>query len=558
MLRYEELIPPLDAQVEGLLTRQITQEGRLDCGGFVSPLDGLAGSAGVSAAAALGYAYLLPESRHYGSEELVERLCLAAAFGRRNRRPSGCFDLLSTNFDSAPDTGFSVQTLAPVVKAARLDGRKGAALIGAELGELIQTAAPGMVAGGFHTPNHRWVLVSALALAGELFPELEVTEQIEAYLAEGIDINADGEFIERSTAVYNPICDRALRLAATVLNRPELLEPVRQNLELSYHLMHADATVVTSISSRQDRGSRTVPVGLADSYYWMARLEDNGFFAAVADWLVQQGGWGGTWTLHPFVAHPEWRDDTLVRSPLPINYCRSYAVSGMWRSRRGDESATAVAGLTAPFSLRYGQAELVALKLSSTYFATGQFVGEELAGDENGVQLRHLGRNRMYPEKEYKGGIYWLPIDQKVDADNWVKVRGQRKTFALPPLEVALEIERVEGGYDLTVKTSGGLDRVPFQVEFTLAPGGELETEGVLIEGKAGNSAFLKAGHAVYRVGEDVISFGPGEMRHRMWRMHNAEAAPECFRVLVALMTPVERKVEIRCGRWSWVEERIV
>ena len=76
----------------------------------------------------------------------------------------------------------------------------------------------------------------AMAEAQVLFPELSVGETIEAYLNEGIDINADGEYIERSTGVYNAVCNRALRFAARILERPELLEPVRRNLDLSYHL----------------------------------------------------------------------------------------------------------------------------------------------------------------------------------------------------------------------------------------------------------------------------------------------------------------------------------
>ena len=191
-----------------------------------------------------------------------------------------------------------------------------------------------MADGGFHTPNHRWVLVSALAQTRALFPDLDVMDTIEAYLAETIDINADGEYTERSTGVYNAVCNRSLRIAATALDRPELLDPVRKNLDLSYHLLHADGTVVTSVSQRQDRGTQTIPVGLVDSYYAMARMEENGFYAAVADWLFDLEPGGLPWTLHPFLEHPEWREDNLKREPLPDSYSKVYPVSGIWRVRR--------------------------------------------------------------------------------------------------------------------------------------------------------------------------------------------------------------------------------
>ena len=83
-----------------------------------------------------------------------------------------------------------------------------------------------------------------------LYLELGVLPVVEAYLGEGIDINTYGEYIERSTGVCNAIVNRALIRTAQVLKRLELLEPVRCSLDLSFHLLHADATVVTSISKR--------------------------------------------------------------------------------------------------------------------------------------------------------------------------------------------------------------------------------------------------------------------------------------------------------------------
>ena len=85
----------------------------------------------------------------------------------------------------------------PVDALSRDD--EGAQAIAVALGELVQTAEPIMMAGGFHTPNHRWVLVAAQAQM--LYPELRVLPAVEAYLGEGIDINADGEYMERSTGV---------------------------------------------------------------------------------------------------------------------------------------------------------------------------------------------------------------------------------------------------------------------------------------------------------------------------------------------------------------------
>ena len=551
MIAYAPLVDELDQQVEGVLTRQVLDAEDPYCGGFMDG-DRLVGSQSISAVASLGYAYLLPESRHYRNKELLQRILLAAEFARRHRNPSGCFDLLTTNFDSAPDTGFVVQAIAPVVFAAREQATddEGAAEIADALGELIQTAAPGMAVGGFHTPNHRWVLVAALAQAQALYPELEVSTTVDAYLGEGIDINADGEYSERSTGVYNAVVNRALIRAAHVLARPDLLEPVRRNLDLSYHLLHADATAVTSISKRQDRDTRAVPTGLADGYHALAHLDGNGFYAAVADLLVARGG-SGLICLPNYILHPEWRAMCIERTPLSERYSCVYPASGLWRVRQGEVSATAAAGLTAPFSVVCGQAELAAVKLSSTYFATGQFIGEEFTAAGKGVRMQHKGRNRIYPEKDYVGGIYWLPIAEQVNADNWQEVRGRRETYELPPLEVELHVEEVASGFDLHIRTSGGVDGVPFQIEGVFEPGGTLEMDSALVEGRAGHTVFLKAGYALYRAGDDAIRLGPGAMDHTMWRMRNSEIDEDRLRVLIALRTPVAQTLEIRCGQWS-------
>lgn len=556
MINYEDTVRQLDMGIDRTLARQIVDKGHRDCGGFVDG-EGLVGPNSVSTASSLTYAYLLEESSYYHSEELLERILLVGDFGRRRRRPSGNYDLLSTNFDSSPDTGFITKSLAPAVKAARAQGGDtGAQQIAESLGELIYTGAAGMVAGGFHTPNHRWVIVAALAMARELFPDLDVMETIDAYLGESIDISADGEYIERSTGVYNAVVNRSLIFAAEALNRPELLEPVRKNLDFNYHLLHGDATVVTSISRRQDRGSRSVPTTLADGYHALAHIDDNGFFAAVADWLVERGG-SATVCLANFVRHPEWRDCEIKREPLRHNYAKLYPTSGLWRVRRGDTSATVVAGLTAPFAVVRGRAEM-SIKICSTFFATGQFSGEDFSAAEGGVRLVHKGRNKIYPEKDYRGGIYWLPIDENVDADNWQDVRSRRRTYELPPLEVQLAIEEADGGFDLHVETSGGVDGVPFQIECNFAPGGILHTDSIIAQGKAGNSAFLKSGYALYTVGDDAIQVGPGENAHCMWAMRNSEISDGDFRLLITAVAPLKKTLEVRCGTWSQARGKLL
>ena len=552
MLQYAALLEKLDEQVEAILPCQIMDLSREDYGGFVS--DGVAAPTSVSTVSTLGYAYLLEGGKYYQSAEILMRILAGTAFGRKIRRESGCFDLITTNFDSSPDTGFLVKAIAPVVRAARkaaTEGDKGAGQVDEALGEIIQTAVPGMVVGGFHTPNHRWVLVAALSQALELFPDLDGMDVVEQYLAETIDINADGEYIERSAGAYNAICNRSLRLAADALNRPELLEPVRRNLDLSYHMLHADGTVVTSFSQRQDQGTRVVLVSMADSYYSMARRDGNGFYAAVADWLYSVSP-GAGWMLEPFLTYPEWRVDDLDREPLPKEYTKFYPTAKLWRVRSGNTSATAGAGVTSPFGVKHGAVELTSVNFCASYFAIAQFSGETFEEVDGKIRMTHVSRSADGSRPGYD-----MPLGREVAFEEFYNLRKERDVYVLPPLNTVLEIEKVDGGFDLQVR-SNGYDRVPFQIACDFVPGGELDFDSGLVRGQAGEVAFLKSGYAIYHVGNDAISVGPGAYAHRFWELRGSESAPKAFRVLMTFMTPVDQVLEIRCGTWSTAKEGIV
>ena len=546
MLTYESQLPHLDQAIDNVLPRQVMDPARDQCGAIIT--DGLAGGSNVTTMTTLGYGYVCEGARWYRSEELVDRIRAGCVFAEKVRRPSGNFDLVTTNFDSSPDTAFIVYSMAPVVREARRQfeaGDEGAGVIAELLGALIRKSVPGIVKGGFHTPNHRWVICAALAQAFDLFPDLEGKDVVDRYLDETIDCNEDGEYTERSTSEYNAICNRALRLTAAFWNRPDLLDLVRRNLDMSYHLLHADGTIVTSISTRQDRGTRKVPVGLADSYYSLARIDGNGFYAAVADRLVGLvDRYSGA--LQPFLDHPAWRKDDLARESLPEDYSNHYGTSGLWRVRRGRASATVARGLTAPFSLKVGNLELSSVKVCASYFAVAQFEASEMETVAHGVRLTDRGRGSVHATPGY-----YQPTGIPVTSATWFETRPDRSHREMPALAMELEVVEVDSGFDLTVRTSGGIDRVPLQIEFDFVPGGELFVEGAAMKSGSGQVVLLESGYGLYRVGQDAVRIGPGNRAHRTWEMRGSETAPEAFRVLIPHLTHVDETIEIRYGVYA-------
>ena len=87
----------------------------------------------------------------------------------------------------------------------------------AKLDPIIHDGGRGLLEGGFHTPNHRWAIAALLATCGKMYGEEDLTQAAFAYLNEGIDCNADGEYSEKSAGNYNGVNNQAMLLLADAL-----------------------------------------------------------------------------------------------------------------------------------------------------------------------------------------------------------------------------------------------------------------------------------------------------------------------------------------------------
>ena len=410
-------------------------------------------------------------------------------------------DLPTTNFHSPPDTAFVVEPVCASLSVIRRTRPAVPPPAAADLERFARKAGEALVVGGLHTPNHRWVVCAALARLYVLFPDPRSVARIDEWLAEGIDIDEDGQFSERSTSVYSPVCDRSLLTVARLLDREALRDPVRRNLEMTLHYLHADGDVATEASRRQDQYRRASPAAYHLPYRELALRDGDPRFAAAARLIEAKEGDALAGNLIHLLDDPSLAGDLPPSASLPDDFARHFRGSDLVRIRRGTVSATILGGNSCVLSFHKGGAALEAVRLASAFFGKGQFVGERLEVDGGRYVLRQVLAGPYYqplpPELRHADGS-WDPAD-----------RARRRQSEVQRLDSRLAVRESGGAFEVDVEVAG-TDRVPLAIELGFRRGGTLD--GVVpLEG--GRDAFL-------------LPQGKGEYRLRGRRSGSAPGGP--------------------------------
>ncbi|MBI5083605.1 MAG: terpene cyclase/mutase family protein [Acidobacteria bacterium] len=522
------LIRRHDESVERLLRMQIADVKDPNCGGYADAFGFFSASTGGAILDTYVAALVCPASRFYKSNEVMQRAGLAAGYLRRKQHDDGTIDLYITNFHSTPDLAFTIHNVASAALLAKLNNLT--ALFG-EMEPFLRKAGDALVRGGVHTPNHRWVTCEALSQMNEVMPDARFVRRAEQWLAEGIDIDADGQFNERSTTVYNTVSDKALLVTALKLGKPELLDPVRRNLEAMMYLVHPNGEVVTEISRRQDQYERA---GM--ERYWLplrylAIKDSNGRFAEMARRVEPRGAW-----LSAYLRFPELAQPLPASAPLPEDYHKLMPAVEIARIRRGQMSASVLLnGNSRFFAMRNGECVVQAVRFASAFFGKGQFRPAKWERTADGY--------RMTQSME---GPYYQPLDppRKVEASDWDKVRGLRPRSEVQKMEYRVEVKEAKGrrgGFTIEIAAEGTAG-VPLAVEVNLREG--VQVEGAAPAPGAQNASILKSGYAVARSGKDTIRFGPGFAEHSYTQVRGAEPRLPGESVYLCGFTPLRRVLE--------------
>jgi hypothetical protein len=514
-----ELVRANDASIPGQLAAQERRAGHRWLGGLPNDLGihGARNTAGL--VGSLACAVRSPDSNYFRSAELAEPLRLAAAYLLAAQHDDGTTDLPETNFHSPPDTAFCLETLIPAYTLLKGSSQPALDPVMRDLARFIVKAGDALTTGGVHTPNHRWVVCGGLASIHSLFPNPKLLARIDQWLAEGIDLDPDGQFTEKSTSVYSPVVDRALITVARLLDRPALFEPVRRNLEMTLYYVHPDGEVVTEASRRQDRYQRGSMARYYYSYRFLALRDGDGRFAAMARQIERHARPQLTGELAAFLTEPELKRPLPADAALPTDYAKVFSYSNLARIRRGAISGTVLAANTTLFSFRKGNAALEAVRLASAFFGKGQFASDDL-----------IVRDGRYVLRQKLEGPYYQPFSaEQIASGEHVRMapngtlaadsRAARAQSNVQHYEALVEVTESNGKFTLAISIAGTAD-VPVALELAFRHGGKLEG----VEPVAGlKDAYLLAqGTGRYSVGGDTIEFGPGHTEHRYTQVRGA------------------------------------
>ena len=476
--------------------------------------------------ATLAASYCAPDSTYYQSTVVITALEMLAKLLTESQSDDGTANF--GNLESPPDTAFLLEPLSAGAYLLVKNGSSQLNNVNRTVKEFIVKAGAALTTGGVHTPNHRWVICAALARLNEVYPNREYVNRIEDWLGEGIFIDSDGNFPERSRN-YAAVEDNSLITMGRLLNKPSLFEAARKNLQSTYYYMDPDGELVVNDSRRQDQYTSKSIVSYYLHYRYMAIRDQNGWFAAVARLIEGLKGFKEEImdrSLFHFMEDPLLQKELPASSPIPLDYEKLFTNSHLLRIRHGNSTATLFGGADWPiiiasgrsnspdfYAFRKGDALLKYMRLSTSFFSMGYFYSEGIRKEGSRYILHKkltvpyyqpLPKNLRNAKGDYK-------LSPSIDDRFWNKMDfAHRPVSNVKTLDTSVTFSETNAGNELAFHITG-LAGVLVTIELCFKEGGRLS--GV---SEAGNqNSFLEKGIGKYEYGNDSIQFGPGTVTQK-------------------------------------------
>jgi len=529
------LIKANDNQLDRLRKYRVSDAKSPAYGGYLDGAEIPNAHATVAYIRTAGSALASPESRHFRSESVAKELEEALKYLLKIQHSDGTIDLLSTNFHSTPDTGFIVKWLVPVyIIVHREDGTRYATKLEL-LKTFLQRAGECLIVGGIHTPNHRWVVSAALTKLNEVWSNPLYVSRIEEWLGENIDMDADGQYDEKSTLIYSPLTDRVLITIAKGANKPELYEYVRRNLMMTTYYIHPNGEIATDASGRQDKAAVGTLEGYYYAYRFMALQDQNGIFSAICKEIEATVLEKSASQLSYFLEDSSLWQELPKPTSLPTSYAKAFPYSGLVRIRRGAWDATVISQNPTFLSFHRGNAVLQGIRFSASFFGKGQFQGTE---------IRQEGKDYVM-EQKLEGPYYQpYPKDSIDPAGDWNKMpKSNREQSEIQYLTSTARIRETSDGVECDIEITG-TDGVPVSVELIFREGGEFKNV-VPVSAEKDTYLLKTAEVGMYTLKNDTLTFGPGLAEHKGVLLRGALPRMSAPTVYLTGFTPFKHTIRI-------------
>jgi hypothetical protein len=447
----------------------------------------------------------------------------------------GTIDLHTTNFHSTPDTAFIVNYLSPVFVILKgLEHPELETLLD-KMNSFFYNTGKCLLVGGIHTPNHRWVVCSALARINAFFPSHKYIDRMDEWLSEGIDMDPDGQYTEKSVSIYSPVCNHMFLNIGRLLNRPELHDVVRKNLDMTLYYIQPGGEVLTNASGRQD-AART---GYVNRYYYSYRYfaikDRNPEFSAVCKLIETRMPELIVSQLPDLLEEPAFEEKFLSPTKIPDNYFKRFEHSGVFRIRRGNTDISIIEKNPTFLSFMKGSAVMQSMRLAAAFFGSkGQFISEETAFDDSSVLLSSFKKHGYFQP---------FPEEYRPEDGSWHKMpRGMRELSEAQTIHFKVAIRESDGKVSIEIQIDG-TENIPVSCEMSFRAGGELS--GVTVDKHMEDSYFLESKMGAYKHGDDIIKFGPGIVKHRWAQMRGMLDKQDGNSVYLTGYTPFKHTIEI-------------
>ncbi|MFG2937329.1 hypothetical protein [Streptomyces sp. NPDC048282] len=457
-------------------------------------------------------AYRSPDSALHGSGQAVAAATTHLRALRAAQTATGLF-AGGDNVQSPPDSAFTVNDVCDAYVLAA-DAGPELGEVTAALAEIARATTDSLLTGGAHTPNHRWELCAALARLHRSFPDDRLLDRVDAWLAEGVDIDAEGLYSERSAVYASHVSNPSLLLLADVLGRADLRDAVERNLTATLDLIRPDGTVETVHSRRQDQHHPFPLAPYLPHYRLLAIRTGRGDFSRAAHRAAADGIDDPT-LLAETLLTPDLCRPLPAPAPEPLHRERYFTTARL--ASRASSTAHSVlyggsdvpehrrirSGLACnPTFLRLfaGDAVLDAVRLSRGFFDLGPFRAADMRQSaDHRYRLTETLMAAYYqplpPDRRRADGAYRITDEGRFSAAMAFPDRPRDEVSQTTRVDVDLR----EDGADLRIDISG--PPVPWALELTFRPGGVPEGAAPIGDGRW----CLTTGPMTYRAGADEI-----------------------------------------------------